>query len=549
MHRALGVRTLTVLLVAVLISYAPGGLGAPATARAVSLPDGVHWVGVRTAAGGGTELFDRRDDSVFVPRGVNLEKEEPQSTGPYPVLDMLVAPGAYDDTWTRAKLSLLAKAGYNTVRVFLDHCPGACLTNPDGSAKQAWLDNVTALLVAAQDRGIAVLLTSNELPEVGYADQLPYGGVFDGGFNATILSPRGIGLTLTYWRTVIGGLQARGAPLEVVAAYELLNETFFELDRNPLALVSGLVTAANGITYDMANAASRDSMVDEGLVHWAHQAASTIRALDPGALVTAGFFGPIPGTRLVRTAYFVQNAAVDFIDIHHYPSMSIDFAQDIAAMGLVGYQAKPVILGEFGAFRLPYPDARAAANGLAEFQAASCLSGVDGWLTWAMGSLDASLYGVDNGKRAILKTISPVKRPDPCASTGYAPNLALGRAIDATAQLPGFEADHVVDGLAQTAWTSGSLPPASITIDFGGPMRIREVRLLVAQFQPGPTVHTLEVRSATGAWKLVRTFAGWTEDGLWLRFVPGKPMKNLRYLRVTTTSSPFWAAWSEIQAY
>jgi F5/8 type C domain len=523
-----------------------GGAGAPAGDPAISAVE--HWVTTGPAPGGGTELVDRRTGSVFVPRGVSLLKDEAQTSGPYPILDMLVAPGHYDDHWTRARLRQLARLGYTTVRVWLDHCPGDCLTNPDGSAKAAWLDNVTALLQAARDTRIAVMLVSNELPEVGYADQLPSGGVFDGGFDATILSSQGVALTRTYWRTIIGGLQARGAPLQAVLAYELLNETFFELDRNPLALTSGTVTTANGMTYDMADQAARDAMVDEGQVYWADQAAATIHQLDPDALVTLGFFPPTHDTRLVRSAYFVQHANVDFVDAHHYPGMASYLADDIDAMGLTGYTAKPVVLGEMGAFRLAYPDAMAGAAGLAGLQATSCDAGIDGWLTWVMGSLDDSIIPVEEGKGAILKVLSPARRPDPCAP-GPTANLALRQRVTATATDPGSRAAWAVDGLAVSSWSAGDFPPQAITIDLGHTVTLHELRLLTAQYPDGATTHVVEVRGQGGGWKVVHTFDGTTTDPEWLRWRPRKAPSGIRYLRVTTTSSPSWVGWREIQVY
>ncbi len=523
-----------------------GGAGAPAGDPASGPVE--HWVTTGPVPGGGTELVDRRTGSVFVPRGVSLLKDETQTSGPYPILDMLVAPGHYDDHWTRTRLKQLARLGYTTVRVWLDHCPGDCLTNPDGTAKAGWLDNVTALLQAARDTRIAVMLVSNELPEVGYADQLPSGGVFDGGFDATILSSQGVELTRSYWRTVIGGLQARGAPLQVVLAYELLNETFLELDRNPLALTSGMVTTANGTSYDMADQASRDAMVDEGQVFWADEVAATIHQLDPDALVTLGFFPPTHDTRLVRSAYFVQHADVDFVDAHHYPGMASYLADDLDAMGLTGYTAKPVVLGEMGAFRLAYPDARAGAAGLAGLQAASCDAGIDGWLTWVMGSLDDSIIPVEEDRSAILKALSPARRPDPCAP-GPAANLALRSRVTATATDPGSKAAWAVDGLAVTGWSAGDFPPQAITVDLGHAVTLHELRLLTGQYPDGATTHVVEVRGQGGGWKVVHTFAGTTTDAEWLRWRPKQPPPGIRYVRITTTGSPSWVGWREIQVY
>ena len=42
----------------------------------------------------------------------------------------------------------------------------------------------------------------------------------------------------------------------------------------------------------MASSDSRQAMMDENLVYWSSQLRDTIQSLNPGALVTVGFFEP-----------------------------------------------------------------------------------------------------------------------------------------------------------------------------------------------------------------------------------------------------------------
>ena len=53
---------------------------------------------------------------------------------------------------------------------------------------------------------------------------------------------------------------------------------------------------------------------------------------------------------------------------------------------------KPVVLGEFGAFKYAYPDASDADRILRSVQAESCTYGLDGWLHW---SWDTTEFGAE----------------------------------------------------------------------------------------------------------------------------------------------------------
>ncbi|HEV8545963.1 MAG TPA: discoidin domain-containing protein [Candidatus Limnocylindrales bacterium] len=516
-----------------------------------------HWIGVRpTAAGGGTELYDTRTSATFRPRGVNLLKDEYQSSGPYPILDVIVAPGEYDQAWLDTQLTAIARYGFNTIRVFLDLCPGDCLTFPDGSAKPAWLDNVAALITSAKNHGLVVLLTSNQLPEVGYEDQLPCCYPFDHGFDAQILSSEGLNLTLTYWRTVIGGLIERDVPLEAVLAYELHNESQFEGNRVPLSLSSGLVTTANGQTYDMADQTQKLDMLDDGLIFWADRVAETIKAIDPGALVTNGFFAPDephsvrPGdTRIVRTARFIRESSLDFFDFHAYPALDLQLWQIVDNFTFDGTVTKPVIMGEFGSIDPAHPDAAAAGQDLAGWQALSCSFGFDGWLGWVWGSLDPSVRKLTDDGHAIAAAISPLVRPDPCDGTGVPKNLAFGRPVIVDSELPGEEGAKAVDGLVLTDWNAGGGVPVSITIDLGSPQTIHEIRLLTAQFPAGATTHRIDVRKQKGGWSQVAKLTGITQGEQWLRFFASPALTGVRWVRIRTTMSPSWVSWREIQVF
>lgn len=128
-------------------------------------------------------------------------------------------------------------------------------------------------------------------------------------------------------------------------------------------------------------------------------------------------------------------------------------------------------------------------------------------------------------------------------------NVALGaRATASSWFLQTSDPGKAVDGDPSTLWNSGGFAPQWIEIDLGRDYPISAIALMTAQYpMPALTVHRVTGRAAGSATVvLLHEFSGTTLDGQWLTAdVPSSPC--LRYVRVATTSSPFWVAWKEIE--
>ena len=162
----------------------------------------------------------------------------------------------------------MREQGYNTVRVFVGNCVSDCIGDPAGGLSAAFLDNIADFFRLAKEREIYVILTSNDLPKFGgYVPQVEAQccAVFDGYMNAHYLSPVGFTVYRNYWTEIVSALIERNAPLEIILAYALRNEQFFFGDKPPLSLNSGMVTTANGKTYDMSIPDEKQNMLLEGL--------------------------------------------------------------------------------------------------------------------------------------------------------------------------------------------------------------------------------------------------------------------------------------------
>ncbi|GAB4424335.1 MAG: hypothetical protein Kow002_13850 [Anaerolineales bacterium] len=519
-------------------------------------PQAEHRIAVRQINGVG-EFYDQQTGETFIPRGVNYAF--------VPVGDsytnLVLKVGIYQPHRTREDFSTLAALGYNTVRVFLDQCnrgPG-CIGDEDNvGLNPEYLDNIADMMSAGRETGIYILFTSNDLPDQGgYAEQanLGSGGNFAGYRNSYYLRPQAITATRRYWRDLLTGLVERNAAFDAVLGWQLLNEQWMFIDQPPLSLESGMVETTTG-TYDMADPAQKTQMVSDGLIYYIAQMKAEILTHDPTALVTMGFFAPeiaVPDW-YVETASLLERSDLDFFDFHTYPG-GPSFQEHAEHFGMIGYDAKPIVLGEYGAFRHIYADIDSAARVVSKWAAESCEFGFDGWLYWTYYPAPASMgdrtWGFTDQDGYLLDLFAPVNQPDPCVAVEIPNgNLAYGKPVTASRSLSDEPPENAVDDNSGTQWGSGAAPVQWVQIDLKGVYTISEIRLQVAQYPSGNTVHRVQVRtSESDAFQTVHEFNGSTSDNDWLVFTPDTPLENVAQIRIQTLSSPSWVSWKEIQVF
>jgi Cellulase (glycosyl hydrolase family 5) len=391
-----------------------------------------HRIAVRLAGGAG-EFYDRRTGARFAPRGSNYLRRADQALpdGRVVFRGSTFIVGLYDPARIEAALETMHADGYNAARVILDvACRRGCLGNfGTGGLSSGYLDNVTDFLRRAKANSIYVVLTNE--------GSVPAGTTWEAtvnksccttfaGTNLYYLTTGGIEGTQQFWRAFLGGLLIRRAPLDVVLGYSLVNEAYFESDKPPLSQAFGTVTTANGRTYDLASPSDRQRMMDENLVNFADRVRAAIREVDPTALVGMGFFwpqAPNPARggdpRLIRTGPMIHDSALDYVDLHLYPGLELSFQEYTENFELTRVTEKPVMLGEYGAFKPSAPTADQAASTLVEWQRDSCLYGFDGWFLWTWDTTNEApgepdlWTAVDEGG-VIERALAPAHRPDPC---------------------------------------------------------------------------------------------------------------------------------------
>ncbi len=518
-----------------------------------------HRIGIRTTSAT-AEFFDKDNGHKFIPRGANYLQLGWDGNA---VVDRLFSPQYYDHDKIKQSLHHMRDLGYNTVRVFVDNCGGDCIGNPTGGLSSNFLDNIVDFLKEAKRQQIYVILTSNDLPsQGGYVSQIEAQccGTFDGYMNTQYLSPVGLAVYRNYWQTVVRELKAKGAPLDIILAYALRNEQFFLNDQPPLSLNSGLVTTANGKTYNMANPTEKRQMTAEGLTYWIGEIRRVIQTVDSTALFTIGFFAPdTPNAwrqdnRFVDVTPVLNDTAIDFLDFHIYPGPGgLSMQQYFENFGSSGYESKPIVLGEFGGFKFVYLTPEEAAQDLQAWQVESCQYGIDGWLHWHWeGTNDAEVWTGSEANEAINKALSATEHSDPCQGdvlTFFENNVALHKPVQASMSLPDQMPSDAVDGWINTTWGAGSHPPQRIEIDLQDTFAIAKLRLIVSQYPDGETKHRIWGKSDSGSqYQLLHEFSGTTTDNQVLEFTPVTPWSNIRFLKVETIESPSWVAWREIQA-
>jgi plastocyanin len=530
-------------------------------------PPPQHRIGVRLA-GGFDEFYDQQTGLTFVPRGSVFVRRRLNDTIRGQVFgSSTFAVGAYSSSAAETALTTMSSENYDVVRIFLDAtCQSGCLTDAvfNDNLSRAYMANLADFMRRAKTHGIYVLLAM---------DALPYGSVYEteanaghgpnfGAENALYLTTAGADAYRHFWTAFLQDMNFLGAPLDYVLGYEIAAEQFYRSDAAPLNLGTGLVTTGNGSTYDMAVAGQKQLMMDENLAWWADRVRQAILSVDSTALVSMGFLWPqspnparAGDTRVVRARPTIDNSTLDFFDLHLDPGVELTFDQYMQNYELTTPAVKPVVLGEFGAFKYAYPTPQDGQLALLAVEADSCPYGIDGWTHW---SWDTSEYGTGElpqweGSAAggvIDQALSPQLRPDPCAAAPGPGNLALGRPVTASAEEPANPATRAVDGLMANWWSSGGYPDQWIDIDLGTPVAVGRIRLFVSQYPDGSSTHKILTRATTGdPWDLQYTFTGNTVDNQVLEYSPPTAWANVRYVRVETTASVSWVSWKEIEVY
>jgi hypothetical protein len=306
-------------------------------------------------------------------------------------------------------------------------CVDLCFVDNSGQISRAYIANVADFLHRAQQHAIYVVFTSDYAPDTGtYASEInaePRDLVDD--INLNYLTERGLNANARFWSDFVAELRRQNAPMEAIFSFLVRNEAHLLADRRPFTLSAGSITLPGGRAYDLSSWHEKKQLVDDALVLFVDRMRSAIRRVDATALVGIGFFHdtePNPArpddVRLVRSAGAIRRSQADYVDIHPYPRVDLTLPQFMQNYGIDGPTAKPIVMGEFGAFHFAFPTASVAAAELVEWQRRSCAFGIDGWLLWTWDTgpqPDGWLWNALDDGGVIERALAPKTRPNPCA--------------------------------------------------------------------------------------------------------------------------------------
>ncbi|MGA3948289.1 discoidin domain-containing protein [Ralstonia nicotianae] len=107
---------------------------------------------------------------------------------------------------------------------------------------------------------------------------------------------------------------------------------------------------------------------------------------------------------------------------------------------------------------------------------------------------------------------------------------------------------QAIDGVSSNTWTATSYAPQWIEVDLGVAVPLRKLRMLVSQSPAGQTTHVVTGGMSSAPTNVLKTLSGNTSDGQWLEATLDAPV-SVRYIRITTTGSPSWVSWHELEFY
>ena len=142
-----------------------------------------------------------------------------------------------------------------------------------------------------------------------------------------------------------------------------------------------------------------------------------------------------------------------------------------------------------------------------------------------------------------------------CWIAGY-PISCFASATASNFYSPAGTVTQQLDGLLDrpntsggTYFHSGALPPQWIKLELPGLFNILTITLQVIQSPNGPTRHQISVGSSSSSLQIVTDLSSSTINGQILNFTYNPILTNVRFIRLTTITSPSWVAWQKLIVY
>ncbi|NUQ71611.1 MAG: cellulase family glycosylhydrolase [Chthonomonadales bacterium] len=354
-----------------------------------------------------------RSGRAFRPSGFNyIRLRQAESDGNRFLWHDTLSPETYSGERASRMFGDIAGRGFNVVRIFLDPLSPAGFVDRAGAGELSprYMANLLDFLSRARASGVYVILCFSYVPDrLAYRPGPPPENVE--GLNQMYLHPGAYQARARYMADVCSAIRRHDASLlSTVFAYELENESHYAADQKPFSLTSGTVRWG-GREYDAARPEDLQRLADDGIIAAANAARRAVRKVDPRALVSVSAFtfravgrsGPgrlradrTPDTRFPVRPLAIARSRADYVDLHFYPMdertidddyRSIEFDAVRSACRRSG---KPMLVGEIGAFKRPYPEVAAAAAAMTSSLRRLEKDGFAGFLYWTYDNEEQS---------------------------------------------------------------------------------------------------------------------------------------------------------------
>lgn len=237
------------------------------------------------------------------------------------------------------ELDLIRQAGFNTIRIFLWHDPLFTCTPDDAVPNEAAFDKVDGLFQLANERGLKLIVTLNDLPDLVF---------------------RPLYTDWPHYDAQLVYIVRRYRNEPNLLAWDLRNEGDLDYGARP---------------------GDNATLTQEEVVDWLAHASQLVRENDPYHLITAGWWGD-PA---------ITGPYVDFLSFHHWSST------EELANRLEGYKKqteKPLLLEEVGYHSwadAPQDDRDEAeqAEILGQVSSLAESEQIAGWCIWTAFDFDA----------------------------------------------------------------------------------------------------------------------------------------------------------------
>ena len=367
---------------------------------------------------------------LFTPKGFNYIRL--RDTKPGMIAHSTFDPGFYDSAQVESMLADLASHGFNTVRVFLDPVStiGSLFECREATRlSSGYMNNVYDFLQRAGNHRIYVILSFSMWgPNSTWLHRGPATVPMVTGPNNLYFCPGAAETRAALLAEVVKAIKAYDPKLlPVVLAYEPQNELCYFTDAEPLSLQEGQFPY-NGKTYDLSSDQQVQRLMDDVSIHWSNTSVAAVKAVDPQALISINVFtykavgrkGPddirtdtTTGNRVPARPLALAHSRISYLDIHLYPHGPDSVRQDLKSIEFEAVRAvcqrtgKPLLMGEFGAFKHDYPSITDAVDAVIRLVSQAREAGFAGYLYWTY-DCDEQRY-IWNAKEkdaAILKALS-----------------------------------------------------------------------------------------------------------------------------------------------